>query len=149
VVQEFSPGADKESLWTRFCGHIYLLASLLHDLDTGIGNPGIRAILAGGELFQIREPESWHKVPWRDQTRNWFILTSASVALLKCKEAEDAGRRGGFVSGLCWHESGAEPRRFLGSGFQWTPEAALSNDYEAIHAQTVSAHTAVATLPTS
>ena len=104
-------------MWPSFCGHIFALASNVQDLDRKIGNPGVRVVISYGRLFQIYQPKSWRRYPIAEYTQNWFVLTGASEALIKCTEVERLGRRNGFQGGYCWHEIPGSERVYLGTPF--------------------------------
>jgi len=121
VIREVEPEADVAPIWASFCGHMFAVACLLHEMDQKIGNPGLRTIVAAGPLFQLVDPESWKRLPWRGETQNWFVLTGASVALKKCTDAEARGTSGGFLSGYCWHEHPTDPGTFMGTRLETAP----------------------------
>jgi hypothetical protein len=149
VVRELEPGADTGSLWASFCGHIYALAGFLDDMDRQIGNPGLRVVVAAGPLFQLTEPDSWKKLPWRRDTANWFVLTGAAAALRKCVKAEALGRAAGFLPGYCWHEQPAPAGSFLGTRLQSVPleYAQCPALYERFYREMVARADKTATLP--
>lgn len=118
IVRELEPHAEAAGPWASFCGHVFALAGFLHDMETNFGNPGLRVVLATGPLFQLREPESWRRLPWSHETQNWFVLTGASVALKKCTDAEAGGKDAGFVGGYCWHDKPGVPGAFLGTSLR-------------------------------
>jgi len=117
VVLELTPEDDREQVWSRYCGHLFAVCSILQDLELGMGNPGIRVIASYGKLLQIWEPESWNDPMLAEFTRNWFVLTGASEALWKCTEAERRGQCAGFAHGYWWHEDRAEKHRYRGTPF--------------------------------
>ena len=49
-------------------------------------------------------PESWDDSVAPESTRNWFVLTGASAALVKCTTAERLGSAAGFLPGHFMHE---------------------------------------------
>lgn len=115
IVKELSPENNWINYWPSFTGHIFAMASFLHDLDTNIGNPGLRVIISYGRLFQLREPESWKDKMISPYTKNWVVLTGASEALVKCTEAEKRGSSGGFEGRYCWHEKPDQEFKYLGT----------------------------------
>jgi hypothetical protein len=115
IVKELSPDDDWIEHWPAFCGHLFAMASMLQDLETNIGNPGLRAIVSYGRLLQLRESDSWREEPISRYTRNWLVLTGASGALLKCTEAERLGSKGGFHGGYFWHEDPEKERSYRGT----------------------------------
>jgi len=116
AVLELEPQEENEAtLWAAFCGHLYALSAMMNAMDRGIGNPGLRVIIAAGPLVQLREPDKWKSFRFKDQTVNWFTLTGASVALSKAWAAERAGSGGGFLPGYCWHEKPGAPGTFMGT----------------------------------
>lgn len=104
VIKELTPEEKSEECWPTFCGHVFALASYVQELETNIGNPGLRMFVSYGQLFQIIEPDSWRQYPISEFTKNWFVLTGASDALTKCHQADKVGHKGGFEGGYCWHE---------------------------------------------
>ncbi len=149
VVREREPEADTGSLWASFCGHVYALAGFLDDMDRQIGNPGLRVVVAAGPLYQLSEPDSWKKLPWRRETANWFVLTGASAALSKCTEAEALGSAAGFLAGYCWHEQPTPAGLFLGTRLQKVPleYAPQPSLYEMFYKEMVARADQTATLP--
>ena len=141
VIREIDPDEHTPLLWPVFCGHIYALASFMHDVDKRIGNAGVRAIIAHGPLFQLTDPDSWKRLPWQGQVRNWFVLTGPSIALTKCLNAEKAGRKGGFFSSYCWHERLEKVGTFLGTPLQALPlECAMHPElYAEVHSRMIAA----------
>lgn len=134
VIRELEPDMDEGTVWGSFCGHMFALAGFLHEMDQGIGNPGLRIVVAAGPLFQLTKPDSWRTLPWSRETTNWFVLTGANVALAKVWEAEKTGRRGGFEPGYCWHEKPGAPGTFLGTalrkiGMEYAQRPALYLDF--------------------
>lgn len=123
VVKELAPGEGRVERWPSFCGHVFALASVIQDLEVGIGNPGIRLIMSYGRLFQLRQPNSWREKPISEYTRNWLVLTGASDALLKCTQAERLGRNAGFSGGYCWHEDPERERSYIGTRLFSIPNA--------------------------
>lgn len=121
VIREIELEAEVAPMWASFCGHMFAVACLIHEMDQKIGNPGLRMIVAAGPLFQLVDPESWKRLPWRDETQNWFVLTGATVALKKCTDAEARGTCGGFLGGYCWHEQPTEPGTFMGTRLETLP----------------------------
>lgn len=117
VVRELTPEEKSDECWPMFCGHVFALASYVQELETSIGNPGVRMVVSYGQLFQIVEPDSWHQYPISGFTKNWFVLTGASDALRKCCDAEEVGHSGGFEGGYCWHEVPGNEREYLGTRF--------------------------------
>jgi len=115
VVRELTPEEDREGAWPYYCGHLFAVASILQEVELGLGNPGIRVIASYGQLSQIWEPNSWKDPLLSESTKNWFVLTGASEALGKCTEAERRGQDAGFAHGYCWHEDLARKRRFYGT----------------------------------
>jgi len=115
VIKELSPEQKIEALWPRFCGHIYALTSVTHDMETTIGNPGLRVVTSYGPLLQIFEPDHLADESVEEYTKNWFVLTGASAALKKCTEAEALGRKGGFLPNYVWHEKLDDPRSYWGT----------------------------------
>lgn len=115
VVKELAPEESWIERWPDFCGHVFALASVMQDLEVSIGNPGIRLIISYGQLFQLRQPDSWREESISEYTRNWLVLTGASDALVKCTEAERLGQNGGFDGGYCWHEDTKRERSYLGT----------------------------------
>jgi hypothetical protein len=122
VIREIEPEARVAPIWASFCGHMFAVAGLLHEMDRAIGNPGLRVVVAAGPLFQLADPESWKRLPWRHETQNWFVLTGASVAFAKCWKAERLGTKGGFRRGYCWHERLTEAGIFLGTRLARVPD---------------------------
>ena len=117
IVKELLPEDEWINHWPYFTGHLFAMASLLHDLDINIGNPGLRVIVSYGQLFQLREPESWKEKPISQYSKNWLVLTGASEALIKCTTAEDLGSSGGFCGGYFWHEEPDQEYKYLGTPF--------------------------------
>jgi hypothetical protein len=117
VVKELTPEEKFDECWPMFCGHVFALASYVQELETDIGNPGLRMFVSYGRLSQIIEPDSWRQYPISDFTKNWFVLTGASDALRKCDDADRAGSSGGFDGGYCWHEIPSNEREYLGTRF--------------------------------
>ena len=70
-----------------------------------------------GHLSQLYEPDNWKKPPVSEYSNNWFVLTGASEALMKCDQAERLGRKGGFEGGYCWHEVPGNERFYWGTPF--------------------------------
>jgi len=124
IVKELSPEYNWIDYWPSFAGHIFAMASFLHDLDTNIGNPGLRVIISYGQLFQLREPDSWKDKLISPYTENWVVLTGASEALMKCTEAEVLGKGRGFFGGYCWHEEPDREYKYLG-----TPLLKIPNEF--------------------
>jgi hypothetical protein len=149
VVRELEPDADTGSLWASFRGHIYALAGFLDDMDRQIGNPGLRVVVAAGPLFQLSEPDSWKKLPWRRETANWLVLTGATAALSKCTEAEALGSAAGFLTGYCWHEQPTPAGSFLGTRLQKVPLEYAQRPplYETFYKEMVARADQTATLP--
>lgn len=115
IVKELLPEDNWIEHWPSFNGHLFAIASLLHDLETNIGNPGLRVIISYGHLLQLSEPDSWRDKLISEYTENWLVLTGASDALIKCDEAERLGSKGGFVGGYCWHEEPDKEYSYLGT----------------------------------
>jgi len=151
VIREIDPDETSTLLWPIFCGHIYALASFMHEMETRIGNVGIRLILAYGALFQLTDPDSWKRLPWQDEVHNWFVLTGPSIALKKCWDAEAAGSKQGFLRGYCWHECLEEEGAFLGNPLQALPlECAMQPElYAEFHTRMIAAANRRATLVTA
>lgn len=57
IVREVPPDEDWSQLWPQFCGHVFALASFAYTLEGGLGNPGLRAVVAYGEVSQVFEPD--------------------------------------------------------------------------------------------
>jgi len=104
VVKELQPEEKIEDLWPTFCGHIYGISSFLNEIDTNIGNKGIRVIISYGKLIQLFKPDSWKHQLFAPFTENWFVLTGASEAFKKTIKADVLGKAGGFLNKYCWHE---------------------------------------------
>jgi hypothetical protein len=121
VVKELSPDDDWTDQWPVFCGHLFAMASILQDMETNIGNPGLRAIASYGRLFQLREPDSWRQEPISKCTRNWLVLTGASDALRKCHDAENQGHKSGFLGGYFWHEDPRTEQNYRGTPLRKIP----------------------------
>jgi len=115
IVKELSPEDNWIKHWPSFSGHLFAMASVLHNLETNIGNPGLRVIISYGHLLQLREPDSWRDKLISEYTKNWLVLTGASDALIKCTEAERLGSKGGFDGGYCWHEEPDQEYSYLGT----------------------------------
>src|SRR5690625_3823405 len=75
LVREISPEESLSEVWPTFCGHVYVLTSIVQDVETKIGNPGIRAVASYGELVQLESPDEWRHEHIQQDTRNWFALT--------------------------------------------------------------------------
>lgn len=121
IVKELQPEEKNEEAWQLFCGHLFALASWVQTLEKKIGNPGLRMTISYGSLFQIVEPDSWRRHPISDYTKNWFVLTGASEALVKCHEIEQQGQAHGFAGGYCWHEVPSNNNVFNGTPFFKVP----------------------------
>ncbi len=117
VVKELTPEEKSEDCWPTFCGHIFALSSYVQELELNIGNPGLRVFVSYGQLFQIIEPDSWRQHPISEFTKNWFVLTGASDALIKCTQADKVGHIGGFEGGYCWHEVPDKESVYFGTPF--------------------------------
>ncbi len=68
IVRELSPDDSWTEHWPSFCGHIFALASVLQDLETIIGNPGLRLIISHGTALQLRQPDYWREEPMAQYT---------------------------------------------------------------------------------
>lgn len=122
VVKELKPGDDSGESWASFCGHLFSISGYVHGMETNFGNLGLRAAIAYGELFQIFEPDGWHRPETSGYTKDWFVLTGASPAMVKSHEIHQVGTKGGFEGGCCWHETPGISGTFLRSAFsQVTP----------------------------
>ena len=93
IVREVPPEEDWTQQWPHFCGHVFALASFMYELEGGLGNPGLRAVTAHGEVSQVFEPDEPLHPELRAQLKHWFVLTGADQALVKCDEALRAGQR--------------------------------------------------------
>ena len=59
VIREIEPEAQVAPIWASFCGHMFAVAGLIHEMDQAIGNPGLfplRLFLSGasGGSFEDR-----------------------------------------------------------------------------------------------
>jgi hypothetical protein len=115
IVREVQPGADEPALWKVFCGRMFALASIAAEIEYDLGNPGVRVIASRGRLVQIAEPDRWRGHSTSHQTRNWFVLTGATEALVKCMAAERAGSHNGFQWGYFWHETVEHDLEYAGT----------------------------------
>jgi len=115
IVREVEPDADIKKLWPDFCGHMFALASFAHEIEVKIGNPGIRAVAAYGDVSPIIEPQIDLNPELKEQVSNWFSLTGADQAVVKCIKADSLGQDGGFKHKIFWHESLENEFTFLGS----------------------------------
>lgn len=119
IVREIAPDENRSDLWPGFCGHMYALTSFMQGLELGIGNPGVRAVAAYGELMQIEQPDEFRDHDHiAQQTKHWFVLTGADNALIKCDTAQKAGGSAGFLGGRFWFEDIENPEEFLGLPIQ-------------------------------
>lgn len=115
VVKELEGKKNSGKIWQTFCGHVYALASVIHDMEINIGNPGVRMIISYGRLSQLFEPDSWRNEIIARYTENWFVLTGKSDALMKCDAAQRQGSKKGFLKGYCWHEIPNQEYHYLGT----------------------------------
>jgi len=115
IVREIRPDDDEASLWKVFCGRIFALLSIAAEIEHDLGNPGLRAIASRGRLVQIIDPDGWREDFIERQTRNWFVLTGANEALVKCLGAERAGSSHGFAWGQLWHETLEHELEYMGT----------------------------------
>jgi len=115
IVREVSPDENRGDLWPAFCGHTYALTSFMQGMELGIGNPGVRVVVAYGDLLQIEQPDDFRSYDHlAEQTQHWFVLTGADSSLIKCERAHAAGKEGGFLGGRFWLEDMENPGEFLG-----------------------------------
>ncbi|MBD3194102.1 MAG: hypothetical protein GF317_03545 [Candidatus Lokiarchaeota archaeon] len=123
IVKELSPELKVKSEWPIFCGHIYAISTILHEIELGFDNPGLRVIISYGKLFQISQPDSWRNELISKFTENWYVLTGACEALAKCHKAEEMGKKGGFIGNYCWHENPEKRLNYLGTKITSIPLA--------------------------
>jgi hypothetical protein len=121
IVREVPPDEDWSTVWPDFCGHVFALASFANELEGGLGNPGLRAVAAHGAVSQVFEPDERMHPELNAQLRNWFVLTGADQALVKCDEALRAGQAQGFKHHAFWHERVDEECVFSGSPLSPVP----------------------------
>jgi len=84
---------------------------------------------------------AFHKDVW--------LIDDENNALKKCTHAEALGRKGGFASGYCWHESVEAAETFRGTPLRKLEYAALVNEsiYPSVYGEMLSHADREATLP--
>lgn len=117
LVREVSPDENISELWPAFCGHLYGLTSMIHELESGLANPGIRVVVAYGSLIPIAEPDMWKYPQIEGDTTHWFVLTGIDNAFIKSEQAQRKGTKGGFSRELFWFEAPGKERVFWGAPF--------------------------------
>ncbi len=134
IIRELKPEETDEDLWPHFCGHIYALTQFVQEMEVTIGSPGLRVVISRGALAQLTTPDNWQEPELADFTRNWFVLTGASEAFIKCQEVERSGSGRGFVGGYFWHESPEKERMYWGTPFfKLPPKWYEGHDYPGVY----------------
>ena len=97
------------------------MASFAYELEEGLGNPGLRAICAYGEVSQVFEPDEGSFPGLANQLMHWFVLTGANQAVVKCDEALRVGKGGGFLHNQFWYERLDREYEFRGAPLSTVP----------------------------
>lgn len=149
VVKEVTPDEQAEELWPAFCGHIYALTSFIYELEKGLGNPGLRVVVAAGPVSQVEEPDEWRYSHIAEETKHWFVLTGADQALVKSERAQRLGKRAGFFGNFFWFEVAGRENLFWGAPFRPFPAEEYQDPtlYPEFFDRLLKNHSAEAALP--
>ena len=83
VIREIEPEAQVAPIWASFCGHMFAVAGLIHEMDQAIGNPGLRVVVAAGPLLSLCSGHGYRGSPSVAGTENRDLTSEVTgVGLL-------------------------------------------------------------------